>query len=270
MHTPNNPLLNGILMTSLLAAAALAVPPAAPIPPASSRRAQPAASSRPAADATEPTSVSAWLAQPIDRIEWDDKPFDEVIAWLRDLPGEMNIDVNWYALELAGVDREAPVSLHYRRVPLRVVLDAALRHAGRDVELGILAVDNVLRISTADEFRQRLVVRAYPVADLLHRVRAFNEPPSLNVDGLQQTSYGGDQSGRPGTVWSGGGEENLPLDPDQRLARLIEVIVNTIEPQTWSQNGGPGTIEFFNDRIVVNNTLAVHERLAGPLGTGAH
>jgi hypothetical protein len=48
---------------------------------------------------------------------------------------------------------------------------------------------------------------------------------------------------------------------------LIDLITRTIEPQSWDENGGRGTISYFAPvhALVVRNTLHVHEQIGGVL-----
>jgi hypothetical protein len=50
--------------------------------------------------------------------------------------------------------------------------------------------------------------------------------------------------------------------------QLIDVITQTIEPQTWQENGGRGSIHYFAPLhvLVVRNTARVHEQIGGALG----
>lgn len=43
--------------------------------------------------------------------------------------------------------------------------------------------------------------------------------------------------------------------------RLIQIFVDAIEPDTWVQNGGEGTIAFFDDRLVIRNNRSAHRRV---------
>jgi hypothetical protein len=48
---------------------------------------------------------------------------------------------------------------------------------------------------------------------------------------------------------------------------LIDLITRTIEPDSWAENGGRGTITYFAPvhALVVRNTLHVHEQIGGVL-----
>ena len=41
------------------------------------------------------------------------------------------------------------------------------------------------------------------------------------------------------------------------------MLVSAVEPESWSQNGGRGTATAVRDVIIVNNSIAVHEKIGG-------
>jgi hypothetical protein len=209
--------------------------------------------------------VQHWLDQNIESVSWDERPLEVVIRWARDLPGRMNIDVDWYVLESAGVDRQAPVTLELRDVPLHQVLVRALRKAGGDERLAFYGIDNILTITTEEEMvrPESLVIRTYNVIDLIRALRSFGDGPSIDITAVQPQSSG--SGGASGTVFKGGDDDNEDTDLEDRVEAVVNMIITTIEPASWSVNGGRGTIAAHRDTIVVRNTISVHERLGGPV-----
>jgi len=65
------------------------------------------------------------------------------------------------------------------------------------------------------------------------------------------------------TMLSGGTAAEL-----SNARSLINLITLTIEPDSWAENGGRGTISYFAPvhALVVRNTLHVHEQIGGVLG----
>ncbi len=59
-----------------------------------------------------------------------------------------------------------------------------------------------------------------------------------------------------GAGHDGGVEENLD--------KLVELIKNTIEPDSWDDAGGKGTIRIWRQSLVVRNNIEVHEKIGGP------
>jgi hypothetical protein len=69
----------------------------------------------------------------------------------------------------------------------------------------------------------------------------------------------------------GGNEQMLAGGTAAELSNaqsLIDLITLTIEPDSWAENGGRGTISYFAPvhALVVRNTLHVHEQIGGVLG----
>jgi len=67
----------------------------------------------------------------------------------------------------------------------------------------------------------------------------------------QQGQQQGDEFGQQGT--------------QEQMEKLIELIKQTVEPDSWRDNGGLGTIFAFQNMLVVRNSILVHQRLGGYL-----
>lgn len=127
-------------------------------------------------------------------ISWVEKPLHECIAALATEQG-LPIGLARKKLEDAQVSIDAPVTLKLSGVSL----ESALNHITRPLGLDWLVRDDSLFITSRDEEDTYLVVRIYPVPDLM--------PPGDAAD-----------------------------DADS----LLEVITNTVKPDSWQDTGGPG------------------------------
>jgi hypothetical protein len=79
-----------------------------------------------------------------------------------------------------------------------------------------------------------------------------------------------EQARRNRTQARGGNEQMLAGGTAAELAgarSLIDLITRTIEPDSWAENGGRGTISYFAPvhALVVRNTIHVHEQIGGAL-----
>lgn len=212
----------------------------------------------------EPESqVQRWLNQNVELVSFDETSFENVIRWLRELPGDMNVIVKWHVLEVMGLDREAPVTLELRNVPLWKVLHFVLEQVSPDAPLGYRGEDNVLTITTVEELNapRHFIIRAYPVTDLVRNFMNVRSAPSISLSGLQQMTSGGAAAGTS-LFDDGDGEEGDEALVD-RVQRVLDMLVNTVEPESWSQNGGRGTATAVRHVIIVNNSIAVHEKIGG-------
>ncbi len=209
------------------------------------------------------------LRTTVPQVEWEDAPFGDVIAWLRE-QGELNVVVRWNVLQELGIDEDTPISLRLRDAKIATILGEVLAQLGQGKELRFIGIGRTITISTHEDLNKKLYVKAYPVNDLLFRIPDFGDAPSIN---LQQGGGGGGPGGGSasqnpfqGGTGGGGGTDEDNRSRSERIKDMIEMIKETVEPTSWKDNGGEGTIHSFNDTVlVVRATLDVHERLGGPL-----
>jgi len=216
-------------------------------------------------------SVLRTLNQTIFQVSFEEQPLDQVIEWLQTQIEDMNVVVRWNRLEDLGVERDKPVTINARNLRVSQVLWMILNEAGgADVKLAYRAAANLMVISTADDLGQEMLVRVYDVSDLLVNVPRFTNAPQLD---LAQAGQGGGAGGA-----GGGGSQNIfgqqgggsqqddeedENQDDEDIQALITLIVDTIEPDSWAQNGGLGTVQPFRNQLVVRNNILVHQKLGG-------
>ena len=101
---------------------------AASAPPAT----RPAAASLGDVDVFVPQSdqeLQSHLHKVLAEVKFDAIPFGDAMAFLR-AQGGLNLFVNWRAMEAAGIDRAAPITLSLQRVTVEQALDHILSDAG--------------------------------------------------------------------------------------------------------------------------------------------
>ena len=104
-----------------------------------------------------------------------------------------------------------------------VSLKTALELVARQAGLGVLVKDDTIVITTKAKARGKVMMKAYNVADLLACKAAKCKTPE----------------------------------------DLIKLVTNTVEPFSWQDNGGEGTIDFFSPAraLVVKQTVEVQEQI---------
>ena len=140
----------------------------------------------------------------------------------------LNIYVDTAALESEEISLDHPVTLTAENVSLQSTLKLVLR----EVHLTYVVKDEVLQITTERGARGKMQRVVYEVADLLKSDLHY-----------------------PGTPAEAGEQS-----PEEALMKLI---TRTICPQEWSENGGPGTLDFhpLTHSLVVCATADVQEQI---------
>lgn len=217
-------------------------------------------------------STLKYLNERIDEVTFEEAPLDQVMDWMGGLT-PMQINVRWQVLEDAGIERDKPITMNFRGLRLSQVLWLVMKEAGgSDLPLAYRASGRVLTISTEEDLGREMVIRVYDVSDLLVRAQRFRSAPQLDLEQAGQQSGQGGGGGRSIFGGAGGGGGQRDDDDDQRGGRdgddsdineLIDLIVQTVEPDSWTDNGGLGTIQAFRNLLVVRNNILVHQALGG-------
>src|SRR5262249_1403908 len=149
--------------------------------------------------------------------------------------------------------------------------------------------DEVLQITSEKQAQGKLTTVTYLVTDLVVPVQNFGDlsatpytpfltpAPRDNPFGapeqpvpLQQpmSLNGGTPVGTPKSSFAtqspGGTTMTVSKPTETRERQLIELITRTIQPNSWYESGGPGTIDFFplTMALVINQTPDIQEQVA--------
>jgi hypothetical protein len=165
-------------------------------------------------------------------VDFDKTRLSKVFDFIQDKAG-LTILIDEPSLKDANVDLyEDLVTFKVKKVTVRTVLRKILADRG----LNYVIKDGMLQVMTQQKCRDMMVVRAYPVNDL------------VAID--NQLFWG--------PVFS----RALML---QNAQRLIDMIAASIEPSHWNINGGPGSITFHEPTmaLVIRASAEMHYMLGG-------
>jgi hypothetical protein len=176
------------------------------------------------------------LDSPIN-LGFKDAPFEEVIKTISRDIGQ-NILINKSALQEAMIESDTPVSVTIRDGSART----ALRKVLQDHGLTFIIRDEAIQIVTLPMARELLVTRVYYLGDLLQGLGPFGN----------QLRWG---------PWMG------MLQTQENANRIMEMI-KAIDPDSWKERGGNGTITFNwpSMSVIIRQTAEVHARLGSSLG----
>ena len=135
-----------------------------------------------------PRDAASLLDQRLPEVALDNVPLEQVVDWLGELL-QTNVIVRWQVLEDAGVERDQPISVKVRNLRLSQVLWLILNEAaGPDLKLAYRASNDMLIISTAEDFAKDMVVKVYDVSDLLYAPPDFHNAPQIDVVQVMNSS----------------------------------------------------------------------------------
>ncbi|MEE9294857.1 MAG: hypothetical protein V3W34_07860 [Phycisphaerae bacterium] len=222
--------------------------------------------------------IRALLLKRVKQIRWDETPFREVTDWVRAQStehGKVNVVVKWPALAIESIDQETPVTLEMEDTTVAEVLDEVLDQLTDLDPVTYIGIKNRLKISTKSDINRKLYTRIYNIDDIFFEVQNFRGSPQIDLNQQQQGAGGGGggQGGQAqvqsifGQSGGGGGtddDQDNEEEDDERADEIMEWLRTVVEPDSWDENGGLGTMAVFNKQLTVRNTLEVHEILGGP------
>jgi hypothetical protein len=211
------------------------------------------ATARPAmtdAGSTTETAVQHALAQPAD-FHFVDTPLKDVSDFIAD-HYKIGVLLDLKALTDAGITGDTAVTVVVKDVSLRSALHLMLR--SHDLAWTENS-PNVLMITTADVAKVLVVLKVYDV-------RKFAEPAD-ELWGRFGKPAGSRAAGSPATGAGCGCQEagSGPWDG------LKQVIVSTVVPASWDENGGAGSLSIFDGDLIVSQTDDIQSMIADLLQT---
>lgn len=171
--------------------------------------------------------IQAALEQRID-VDFEDASLSEVMRHIATTQG-INVVLDSNGLTEVGLTMKSPINLRVNNVRLSTVLDLMLE----PLNLGYVAQDEVLKITSRERLGGPMITRVYSVSDL--------------VQGRQHI------------------DENAPAE----LERLSLLVQETIDPDGWSHVGGRGYCQVHEgtDSLVIRHSQGVHQEIADLLDT---
>ncbi len=207
-------------------------------------------------------------------VRFEETGFEQVVQFLTDMT-KANISVDWTDLTDNAIDREKPVTIQLTNVTFRSVLKEVLSQVGGETKLSFAVGDGLLRIATKDKLDKDKAVLIYDIRDLLinlpraGRIGAFNVTQGLGQAGGQG---GGGGSGAGGGMFGQGqgqqqqqqggrGDQYGQQGQQQLVQQIQEIIRQTVEPDSWRENGGEASLRELNGQLIIYNTSDAHRQV---------
>ena len=234
--------------------------------------------------------IESMLLKPIS-FNYKDTPLQEVISDIQKFSG-INIVIDRQALQTDGISLDQLMTIGLEKIATRSALTLVLKQAN----LTWVIENEVLNVTTQAQSKGRLVQKVISVADLvipvenhpLNPVNSLDSALSRHINNLSpgisaptvnfsqeglatgqtvSSSSSGTYNGLGSAMSNAANNTNTnslvgPKNSSATLENaLINLIMNTVQQNTWSHMGGPGTIQYFplGHALIVNQTQEVQE-----------
>ncbi len=188
-------------------------------------------------------------------------PFSEAIDILENsVDPPLQIFVNWRDLyDNADIDQTTPINMDpISGVPLKKALDLLLEVlSGGFVDIDYIVDGGVVTIATAASLPSEMVPLVYDITDLIGRPAEFYSSTMGSV-----TAAGEGEAGTEELEIDEIDREQLIEEATVRADNLVLLIQQTIEPESWYEAGGNGTITVYErKKLIIHQTREVHDKI---------
>ena len=209
----------------------------------------------------------ARLMKPVT-VELQDHRLEDVFQFIADVT-QADITPLWIDDRTSvGLDKDATVTVSIKNGSalqlLELVLDKASGTDGFDEATWQFSKYGSFEFGPKERLNRRKKVVFYDINDMLLEIPDYLNAPQFDLNTVFQ--QGGQQGG------GGGGrspfriqrQQPVPFDRDTKVQEIIDLLVTTIEPDQWVDNGGEaGTIRELRGTLFVNAPDYMHRQIFG-------
>ncbi|MBS0191163.1 MAG: hypothetical protein U0573_15145 [Phycisphaerales bacterium] len=204
-------------------------------------------------------------------VDYSQTRLESVIKNLADATGAP-LDVLWTDdRNPVGLDKEALVTFAGQDMTALAVLEAVLQRAGTDTSGGgsswQLTEAGTIEVGPKERLNRSKRLEIYDVSDLLLEIQDYSNVPQFDLNGaLQAAGSGGGGGGGSSSPFSGTAQQNTaPGKTEQERAdELIRLIVDLVEPNEWTNNGGSGaSVRYYKKSLLVTAPDYIQRQING-------
>ena len=214
--------------------------------------------------------------------EFNNTELRDVMQFLKDSTG-INMTIKWLTgSSSTGLDPELPVTMSIDHQPALDVLERILDSSSLDgEEFSWQLHHGILEIGPKEWLGRKSaqLIRTYDIENLIFEIPDFDNAPTLDLGnfgggggglgggGGVGGGLGGGGGGAGGSGGGGGGGNPgslSPTDEEERIEKLIQIIVDFVEPTAWNRNGGSwASIREYRGSLIIRAPDFVQRQLEG-------
>ena len=203
-------------------------------------------------------------------VNFDQTPAREVFDYLGTTLG-INLVARYSDDNIGhGIDPQTPITLSAEDMFAIEVLELVLEQCAAVEGCTWQLRDSFLEVGTKDRLSSPSAreVRVYRIDELIYEPRRFNNAPRVGINHLYPGYGGGYYRGYRGGYGGSIGPTLATPTTDQRKSQraqeVINLIIDTIEPNAWAQTGGEwATIRYHDGSLIVNAPAYIHRQING-------
>ncbi len=212
--------------------------------------------------------TSEVLTRGLGSAVFEDESFGDVLDGFFLEQHGLEIKVDWAALAASSghVTRDSKVNVGLGHATVEDVLEDVLDHLSEQAQaeediLAFYVFEGKVKIATRGAFEKLIVTRIYNISFIGRGTPHYIDAPDLGIN-----------RGIPFDLAESPPNPNLPpqagtsRNPRRNFQELREQLINMLkdlQPATWMENGGRGTISIMGNELMIRQTCEMHELIGG-------
>jgi hypothetical protein len=209
----------------------------------------------------------ARLMKPIT-VDLKDHRLEDIVRFIADIT---QADINPFWIDdrsTVGLDKDSTVTVSVKNASalqlLELVLDKVSGTDGFDEASWQFTKYGNFEFGPKERLNRRKQVVFYDINDLLIEIPDYNNAPDFDLNAVFQ--QGGQQGGGGGSAspFTINQQPADPIDREAKVQEIIDLLITTVEPEQWVDNGGEaGTIRELRGTLFVNAPDYMHRQIFG-------
>lgn len=234
------------------------------------QRARQEEAAKPKSELTPKTKILQSLLYTKLSVNFDQATSRDAFEYLKTALG-INLMVRYLDDETGlGIDPQTPITIEAENMQALELLNLLLEQCEVSEACTWQLRNSFLEVGTKDRLSTNATreVRTYPIEALLFEPSDFTDAPSLDLNEIYQQqrrfrSY--PRFGLTGSIGLGGSRATANSQTaQQRAQEIVQLIIDTIDPLGWEQNGGDwASIRYFDGALIVNAPDFIHRQIDG-------
>jgi len=197
-------------------------------------------------------------------IELTDARLEDAVRFLTDYTSA-DIEMHWADSASTGLDKDQRINVTVREQPALMLLERLLEKAQGDFDENTWQFTSAGTIEAGPKsmLNKSKKLKIYDIHDMLFVIPNFEEVPELDVDSVLQQGQNGGGGGSSSIFQDNEDDEDENRVTDEENAqKIIDIIVENIEPEQWQDNGGDGaSVRFHNGTLLIRAPEYIHRQL---------
>lgn len=225
------------------------------------------APSAPRARPVDPRTAAMVKLNRTVTVELSEARLEDALQFIQDFTGA-ELDILWSDSRSTGLDKDRPVTVSVREVPALRLLERVLEKVQDDFDENTwqMTPSGIVEVGPKSRLNRSKFLKIYDIQDLLFVIPDFTQVPEMDLETVLNQGQSGGGGGGGGIFRDQDQDDRRPEPSDEELAqKIIDLIVENIEPEQWQDNGGEGgSIRFFNGTLLIRAPEYMHRQINGP------